>query len=105
MGAMIRTTCNTCGQVDLHPEGIKLIRGAQVVTYKFICPKCGRTQHKMTDDTIVGLLLTAGVDWEKTQEEIRAETLPIFHPEDPDLSSPTLTYDDLSKLHEELEEL
>lgn len=92
----VRTKCPDCGTVDLQPSALKLVRGERV-TYKFICPFCGRDVVKLADETIVELLLQAGVDW-------MAEVV-MFHPEDPDLSAPLFTADDVLKLHEELEEL
>ena len=92
----IRTTCSSCGEVDLEPEGVKLIHGERA-TYRFICPVCGRTVNKMTDDKIIALLLTAGVNWR--------DEAPARHPDKPDPDAPPLTYDDAIDFHKELEEL
>jgi len=99
MAAIIRSTCDDCGQVDIKAENVKLVRGERV-TYKFTCPKCGQVVSKATDETIVGLLLTGGVEFEVDDTPVA-----VFHPEDPDLSAPLFTPDDVLKLHEELEDM
>jgi len=45
-------------------------------------------------------LLTGGVEFEVDDTPVA-----VFHPEDPDLSAPLFTPDDVLKLHEELEDM
>jgi predicted RNA-binding Zn-ribbon protein involved in translation (DUF1610 family) len=63
---IIRTTCPTCGEVDMRADAVLL----QVFDedsggrYSFVCPRCGEAVEKMADRTIVALLVSAGVDVE-----------------------------------------
>ena len=94
---IIRTMCEACKmQINLEPEDIKLVHGDRA-TYKFVCSSCKEPNNKPTDDKIIDLLLTSGVDWE---EEVIA-----LHPETPDPDASPLTIDDLIELHKELEEM
>ena len=99
--ANIRTTCPTCGPVDLPTEEISLdvdddgARGR----YAFTCPNCRADITRAGDRTVVGLLLAAGVT--PYQAEAPVQTAPTLPAEDrnPCPDAPALTLDDLIDLH------
>jgi hypothetical protein len=82
----------------MEPPQVKLVHG-QRASYRFICPTCGDSIVKDADKKIVGLLLTAGVDWEAEGDDGSR------HPELFDLDAAPLTLDDLIDFHRELEDL
>jgi len=63
---MIRTTCTTCGEVELIPGELTLeltaLNGAG--TYTFSCPTCGVDQKRPANHRVVSILLATGVGYE-----------------------------------------
>ena len=99
----IRTTCNTCGEVDLHPDDIVLAideTREREGAYRFECPKCLLTIEKRADRKIVALLVSAGVEIRRTGEPGPESDNP--YPEARP-QGPVLTLDDLIDLHFEME--
>lgn len=64
----IRTTCPRCGEVDMGPEAICLsVRSSgREGSYRFTCPSCADDVEKRADRKIVALLVSAGVDIDRT---------------------------------------
>lgn len=77
---MIRTTCTTCGEVELIPGELTLTLTALdgIGTYTFACPTCGHDQERPANHRVVSILLATGVGYEVasdpdaiTESEIR----------------------------------
>jgi hypothetical protein len=62
----IRTTCTTCGDVELTTAdvGLELSPGAQEGRYRFDCPFCGTTQRRPATQRVVSVLLATGVGYD-----------------------------------------
>ena len=99
--ATIRTSCPTCGQVDLSAEAISLeVEGdGDRGRYAFTCPDCGTDITRAADRKVVDLLLAAGATSSSAQAP--AETAPSLPAEDrnPCPEAPAFTLDDLIDLH------
>lgn len=67
---MIRTTCATCGEVELIPGELTLeltaLSGSG--TYAFDCPACGGSQRRPANHRVVSILLATGVGYEVLPE-------------------------------------
>jgi predicted RNA-binding Zn-ribbon protein involved in translation (DUF1610 family) len=63
---MIRTTCATCGEVELIPGELTLelttLNGTG--SYMFACPTCGDSQRRPANHRVVSILLATGVGYE-----------------------------------------
>ena len=77
----IRTTCATCGVVELTPADVvlELAAGAGEGRYRFDCTMCGSTQRHPVGRRAVSVLLATGVGYDVvptagpiTDEEIEA---------------------------------
>ena len=98
----IRTTCPRCGEVDMGPDAISLsVRSSgREGSYRFTCPSCADDVEKRADRKIVALLVSAGVDIDRSEE-------PGPHPElfDEDLElegrpqGPAFSVDDVIEFH------
>ncbi|HUG75099.1 MAG TPA: hypothetical protein VMM81_05430 [Acidimicrobiia bacterium] len=70
---MIRTTCTTCGEVELIPGELTLqltaLNGAG--TYSFSCPACGFDQRRPANHRVISILLATGVDYQVIDDEAR----------------------------------
>lgn len=77
---MIRTTCTSCGEVELIPGELTLeltaLNGSG--SYLFECPGCGTGQRRPANHRVVSILLATGVGYEVlddpdaiTESEIR----------------------------------
>ncbi len=66
----IRTTCTSCGNVELIPSELSLVLSAARGTgsYLFSCPNCGDEQRRSANRHVVNVLLATGVDYEVLQE-------------------------------------
>jgi predicted RNA-binding Zn-ribbon protein involved in translation (DUF1610 family) len=62
----IRTTCSTCGDVELTIDdvGLELSPGADEGRYRFDCPFCGATQRRPASRRVVSVLLATGVGFD-----------------------------------------
>ena len=62
----IRTTCPTCGDVELTVDdvGLEMAVGAEEGQYRFDCPFCGATQRRPASRRVVSVLLATGVAYE-----------------------------------------
>jgi predicted RNA-binding Zn-ribbon protein involved in translation (DUF1610 family) len=62
----IRTTCTTCGDVELTiaDVGLELAAGANEGRYRFDCPFCGTTQRRPASHRVVSVLLATGVGYD-----------------------------------------
>jgi predicted RNA-binding Zn-ribbon protein involved in translation (DUF1610 family) len=92
----IRSKCPRCGEVDMEPAQVRLLQRDRS-EYTFVCPVCGDFVVKDADKKIVGLLLSAGVQW--------GDQLPKYPEALTDPDAPPLTIDDLIDFHQELEQL
>jgi hypothetical protein len=67
---MIRTTCTTCGEVELIPGELTLeltaLNGAG--SYLFDCPGCGIGQRRPANHRVVSILLATGVGYEVLED-------------------------------------
>jgi predicted RNA-binding Zn-ribbon protein involved in translation (DUF1610 family) len=63
---MIRTTCASCGEVELIPGELTLELTAVNGTgsYLFACPTCGDNQRRPANHRVVSILLATGVGYE-----------------------------------------
>jgi len=71
--ALIRATCNECGDVELRSRDlqVRICTDTSTSTYLFRCPVCRMTEVKNADDQIVDILAAAGVkcvEWRLPQE-------------------------------------
>lgn len=94
----IRTTCPSCGDVELPNDALELViaSAADRSFYHFACPSCTQEIRKTVDEHIV-LLLRSGQVPERYME-IPAEALEVH-------DGPPLTEEDLINLMRELENL
>ncbi|MGZ4146274.1 MAG: hypothetical protein ACXVPL_01075 [Actinomycetota bacterium] len=104
---IIRTTCPTCGEVDMRADAVLLqvFEENSGGRYSFVCPRCGEDVEKIADRKIVALLVSAGVDVEDRTGHpsggsgedglVRREGLPAGRP---------FTLDDLIDFHFLLED-
>jgi hypothetical protein len=62
----IRTTCHSCGDVELSTSDIALeLTGAgNAGSYRFSCPQCLSTQVRPATRRVVSILLATGVNYE-----------------------------------------
>jgi hypothetical protein len=101
--AIIRTTCPTCGQVDLGAEAISLqvAHGGEQGEYAFTCPECSVEVSKLADSKIIGLLIAAGASAQETPAEPAERQLPPLPPEDrsPSPDASAFTLDDVIDFH------
>ena len=74
----IRTTCDSCGDVELTTADISLeLEGSgNEGTYRFVCPECLAIQRRPASHRVVSILLATGVAY-----EIAIETTPITETE------------------------
>ena len=62
----IRTTCTTCGDVELTIDdvGLEMAAGSDEGRYRFDCPFCGMTQRRPASPRVVSVLLATGVGYD-----------------------------------------
>ena len=62
----IRTTCESCGDVELTTSDIslELIGAGDEGTYRFACPSCLTVQRRPASTRVVNILLATGVSYE-----------------------------------------
>jgi len=62
----IRTTCETCGDVELTTSDIalELAGSGDEGTYRFACPSCFAIQRRPASQRVVSILLATGVAYE-----------------------------------------
>ena len=101
----IRVRCPDCGHVEVPAGKITLLLtpSGDQGAYGFDCPSCGRMVDTVANRTAVALLIAAGVEPVKTEEEFRGHVLEV---EDlsPDPDAPPLTSDDVIAFHFLLED-
>jgi hypothetical protein len=114
---IIKTTCPSCGEVDLTAEKVELriALGGTGSSYAFDCPLCTDRIRKPADSRVVQLLISGGVAPEILAEKAEASverTAKVAaardaHPTRAHVASrpasPAITYDDLLEFHKELE--
>lgn len=61
--ALIRATCNECGDVELRSRDlrVRICSDTGEGSYHFRCPVCRMVEVKSADDKIVDILVAAGV--------------------------------------------
>ncbi len=94
--AVIRATCQDCGDVELRSADlhIRICRQDRAGTYRFRCPQCRMIEVRNAQNEVLEVLLAAGVhctEWSLPHE------LEEEHP------GPAITHDDLLDFHEMLE--
>ena len=113
---IIKTTCPSCGEIDLTAEKVQLriALGGTGSSYAFDCPRCTDRIHKPADSRVVQLLISGGVAPEilaettgEADRTARVATAREAHPTRTHVASrpstPAITYDDLLEFHKELE--
>lgn len=62
----IKTTCGSCGDVELTPDDLALELDADGDggAYRFLCPTCGTTSRRPASARVVSVLLATGVVYE-----------------------------------------
>lgn len=62
----IKTTCEHCGDIELHPEdlALELDPMGDAGNYRFHCPFCGTVQRRPANSRVVNVLLATGVTYE-----------------------------------------
>ena len=84
--------------LHLHPSGD---RGA----YRFTCPECREEVNKPASRKTVAVLIAAGVEASRMEEDLSAPELPLAAPElpledrAPNAEAATFTLDDLIAFH------
>ena len=106
----IRTTCPTCGEVDMGAAAISLrLSGASgSAAYEFTCPECRSEVSKRANRKTVALLVAAGVEVRRLNASpVHERPVDGMLPDD-DLSplpdAPSFTVDDLIAFHFVLED-
>jgi len=114
---IIKTTCPTCGEVDLTADRVELriAIGGSGSSYAFDCPRCCERIRKPADSRVVQLLISGGV---APEIEPAAATPAAAADPKPDSAAaakaqhpsraarpaaPPISYDDLLEFHRELE--
>ena len=111
---IIKTTCPSCGEVDLTAEKVELriAIGGTGSSYAFNCPRCTDRVRKPADARVVQLLISGGVAPEVLPEPAagRSEERALAREQHPSHKrvtakspAPAITYDDLIEFHKELE--
>ncbi len=106
----IRTTCPTCGEVDMGAAAISLSLSGDggTAAYAFTCPECSEQVSKSATRKTVALLVAAGVEVERLHSESGPDESPSWELPAPDRSpapdAPPLTIDDLIAFHFVLED-
>src|SRR3982074_2371599 len=114
---IIKTTCPSCGEVDLTAEKVELriALGGTGSSYAFDCPRCTDRVRKPADSRVVQLRIAGGVAPETLAEKAEASVergakvaaARDAHPARAHVASrpstPPITYDDLLEFHKELE--
>src|SRR5437879_6817867 len=114
---IIKTTCPSCGEIDLTAEKVQLriALGGTGSSYAFDCPRCTDRIRKPADSRVVQLLISGGVAPEVLTEttEDAAERTPRVatardaHPTRTHVASrpstPAIPYDHLLEFHTRLE--
>jgi hypothetical protein len=106
----IRTTCPTCGEVDMGAAAISLrLSGTGGnAAYEFTCPECRSEVSKRANRKTVALLVAAGVEVNRLHSEPEDELDVAAGLGDEDLSpipdAPSFTIDDLIAFHFVLED-
>lgn len=59
---VVRATCDSCGDVELTGDGVKVLACVDtgVATFAFVCPCCGYIVNKSATNQIVASLTSAG---------------------------------------------
>ena len=72
----IKTTCSTCGDVELTPSdlALELDPNQEAGSYRFTCPECGTVQRRPANPRVVSVLLATGVAYEVVSNEPITET-------------------------------
>jgi len=98
---IIKTTCPSCGEVDLTAEKVELriALGGTGSSYAFDCPRCTDRVRKPADSRVVQLLISGGVAPEILAEKAEASVERTAKA----AAAPAITYDDLLEFHKELE--
>lgn len=95
--AIIRATCNDCGDVEMTTSDVwvRICDDDNSGTYAFRCPSCGMVVVKAAEPHIVDLLVASGVAWStwRLPAEMR-EARPTGAP---------INHDDLLDFHKVLE--
>jgi len=62
----IKTTCSTCGDVELTPDdlALELEPSEESGSYRFNCPVCGLVERRPANARVVSVLLATGVTYE-----------------------------------------
>ena len=113
---IIKTTCPSCGEIDLTAEKVELriALGGTGSSYAFDWPRCTDRIRKPADSRVVQLLISGGVAPEilaettgEADRTARVATAREAHPTRTHVASrpstPAITYDDLLEFHKELE--
>jgi len=114
---IIKTTCPSCGEIDLTAEKVQLriALGGTGSSYACDCPRGSDRIRKPADSRVVQLLISGGVAPEILAESAgesldrtaKVATARDAHPTRTHVASrpstPAITYDDLLEFHNELE--
>jgi hypothetical protein len=62
----IKTTCQHCGDIELHPAdlALELDPMGDQGSYLFVCPGCGDLQRRPANNRVVNVLLATGVSYD-----------------------------------------
>lgn len=111
----IRTTCPTCGEVDMGAAAISLRLSGEsgAAAYEFTCPECRSEVSKRANRKTVALLVAAGVEVHRphaagvdrsVESDRPTERMLPLEDQSPLPDAPTLTVDDLIAFHFVLED-
>lgn len=62
----IKTTCEHCGDIELHPDdlALELDPTGDQGSYLFVCPDCGELQRRPANTRVINVLLATGVSYD-----------------------------------------
>ncbi len=76
----IKTTCSTCGDVELAADDLLLELTPMEGTgrYSFICPFCESNQYRPANERVVAILLATGVAYIVDEELVSEAEIEEF---------------------------
>lgn len=76
----IKTTCSSCGDIELRSDDLTLeLAGSQATgRYRFSCPYCERSQDRPANERVVAILLATGVPYVVSGDAVTEAEIAAF---------------------------
>ena len=76
----IKTTCSSCGDVELRSDDLTLELAASQATgqYRFTCPYCERFEYRPANERVVAILLATGVPYVVSEDIVTEAEITDF---------------------------